>query len=325
MPLTIAVQMDAIDSIAVYKDTTFILMLEAQRRGHRIWYYEPHQLAFDGVHVTATAHPITLTDTREIADAGPTDHFTLGQAEILDLSQMDVVLMRQDPPFDMAYITACHLLEHIHPRTLVVNDPKWVRSSPEKILPLQWAEYSPPTLISRDPAQLQAFLDDHEDIVLKPLYLFGGTGVIHLRKGHDDLEAKIEQHYAHHREPLVAQRYIPEVTEGDTRILLIDGNYAGAVRRVPADGEFRANLMAGGSAQPADIGNQEYALCEAIGPELARRGLILVGIDLIGGYLTEINTTSPTCMQEINALQHLKLESDFWDVVEQKRKETKSI
>jgi len=245
-------------------------------------------------------------------------HFEFGEAVQLDLASADVVLMRQDPPFDMAYITATHLLEHIHPKTLVVNDPASVRNAPEKLLVTHFPELMPPTLITADPGQIKAFRQRHGDIIIKPLFGNGGAGVFHLRPDDSNLNALIEMFTERSREPVMVQRYVPEVRKGDKRIILVDGEPKGAINRVPAEGEARSNLHVGGKAEKTPLTARDREICAAIGPTLKKQGLIFVGIDVIGDYLTEINVTSPTGLQEVNRFEGSKLEADIWDAIEAK-------
>jgi len=237
----------------------------------------------------------------------------------VDLATMDVVLMRQDPPFDMAYITATHLLEHIHPKTLVVNDPVQVRNAPEKLLVTHFEELMPPTLITADRAQILDFRAEYKDIVLKPLFGNGGAGVFHVTPGDENLNSLLELFTQLYREPVIVQAYLPEVRQGDKRIILVDGQAAGAVNRVPASGEARSNLHVGGKAMKAELTARDREICEAIGPTLRERGLIFVGIDVIGNYLTEINVTSPTGIQEIDRFDDVCIEAQIWDAIELRR------
>ena len=309
MSLTVAIQMDPIESIDIDADSTFVLALEARRRGHALFHYLPRALTFNRGRVTARGR--TLEVRRE-----PGNHASLGAPETLDLASMDVVLMRQDPPFDMAYITATHILEHIHPATLVVNDPVHVRNAPEKIFVTRFPELMPPTLITSDRDEIVAFRAEHKDIVLKPLYGNGGAGVFHLVPEDENMNAMLEMLTELYREPIIAQRYLPEIRAGDKRIILIDGIAAGAVNRLPAAGEARANFHAGGRAVKADLTPRDREICAAIGPALKEMGLVFVGIDVIGGYLTEINVTSPTGIQEINRFDGVTLEALLWDAIE---------
>jgi glutathione synthase len=310
--LRVAVQMDPIGSINIDGDSTFALMLEAQARGHVMWHYHVRDLALFGGRVVAHAQPVTVRRVKG-------DHFTLGAPEELDLSQVDVVLMRQDPPFDMAYITATHILEHIHPKTLVVNDPASVRNAPEKLFVTHFPDLMPETLISADIRQIRRFRDKHGDIILKPLFGNGGAGVFHVRPDDPNLNSLLEMFTERSREPLVVQRYVPDVRKGDKRIILVDGEAMGAINRVPAAGEARSNMHVGGRPEPTQLTDREKEICAAIGPELRRRGMIFVGIDVIGGYLTEINVTSPTGLQEIARFDGVFLEKAIWDAIESKR------
>lgn len=310
--LRVAVQMDPIHSVNMNADSTFALMLEAQGRGHALWHYHAKDLAFAGGRLTARAQPVTVR-----REAG--NHATLGPDEELDLGAMDVVLMRQDPPFDMAYITATHLLEHIHPKTLVVNDPASVRNAPEKLFVLKFPELMPETLVTADRRRIAAFREQHGDIIIKPLFGNGGAGVFHLRPDDPNMAALIEMFTERSREPLMVQRYVPAVREGDKRIILVDGVAMGAINRVPAKGEARSNMHVGGTPTKTTLTDREREICAAIGPELKARGMIFVGIDVIGGYLTEINVTSPTGLQEIARFDGTHLEQAIWDAIEAKR------
>lgn len=313
MALSVAIQMDPIEAIDIDADSTFMLALEAQARGHRLFHYLPQRLSMEEGRVTALGHPLTVRREKG-------NHFTLGIETHLDLASLDVVLMRQDPPFDMAYITATHLLERIHPKALVVNDPAQVRNAPEKLFVTHWPELMAPTLISSDRAAIQDFRARHVDIVIKPLYGNGGSGVFHVMPGDENINALLEMFTQLYREPVVVQKYLPQVRQGDKRIILVDGEPKGAVLRVPAEGEARANLHVGGQAVAAELTADEKRICETIGPELKARGLIFVGIDVIGGKLTEINVTSPTGIQEINRLSGTNIESDIWDAIEARLK-----
>jgi glutathione synthase len=311
MSLAVAIQMDPIESVNIDADSTFVLALEAQARGHALFHYLPQDLTYSHGRVRARARALQVRREKG-------KHYTLGAPEMLDLATMDVVLMRQDPPFDMAYITATHLLEHIHPQTLVVNDPAHVRNAPEKLFVTHFPELMPPTLITSDRAEIAAFRAEHKDIILKPLFGNGGAGVFHLRPDDENLNALIEMFTARSREPIIVQRYLPEVRGGDKRIIIVDGKPAGAVLRVPVAGEARANLHAGAKAMQATLTKRERDICEAIGPALSQRGLIFVGIDVIGDYLTEINVTSPTGIQEINRFDSIKIEAQIWDATERR-------
>ncbi len=303
--------MDPIGSINIDTDSTFVLALEAQRRGHRLFHYLPTRLTFREGRVVARANPLTVR-------RNPGDHATLDDEIEIDLRDMDVVLMRQDPPFDLAYIAATHLLELVHPKPLVVNNPAGVRNAPEKLLITRFPELIPPTLITADRQQIHEFRRAHEDIVVKPLFGNGGAGVFHVKPDDDNLNALLEMFAARNGEPLMVQRYLPAVRDGDKRIILVDGVPAGAVNRVPAAGEARANLHVGGRAEKSVLTPKDREICAAIGPVLRDRGLIFAGIDVIGDSLTEINVTSPTGLQEINRLDGVCLESWLWKAIEAK-------
>ncbi|WP_306227673.1 glutathione synthase [Bosea beijingensis] len=312
MSLNVAIQMDPIERIRIAGDTGFALMLEAQARGHTLYTYTPDKLSMRDGKVTAPMRPVKVRDAEG-------DYFTAGAEEKVDLSTLDVVLLRQDPPFDMAYVTTTHMLERIHPKTLVVNDPTSVRNAPEKILVTHFPELMPPTLITRDKAEIEAFRDEHGEIVMKPLYGHGGATVFKTSKTDPNFGSLFDLFSNLFREPWVVQGFIKEVTEGDKRIILIDGKAAGAVNRVPAVGDLRANMVRGGAARPTDLSKQELAICEAIGPTLRERGLLLVGIDVIHGKLTEINVTAPTGVRAIKKLGGPDLAAQLFDVIEAKR------
>jgi len=314
MTLTVAIQMDPIERIDIAGDSTFALALEAQARGHRLLYYGPRDLSLRETILVTRVRPLRVK--YELGN-----HFTLGNASVYELSSADVVLMRQDPPFDMAYITATHLLERIHPKTLVVNDPFHVRNAPEKLFVTGFKGLMPPTLISSDREEIRAFRAEHGDIVLKPLYGNGGAGVFRLKPDDENLNALMEMFTQFFREPVVVQRYLPEVRKGDKRIILIDGEAAGAINRVPAPGEARSNLHVGGRAEAVDLTARDRAICEAIGPELKARGLIFAGIDVIGDYLTEINVTSPTGIQELKRFGGADAAALIWDAIETRLKQ----
>jgi glutathione synthase len=311
--LRVAVQMDPMESIGIEGDSTFALMLEAQARGHALWHYHVRDLALQGGRVTAWAHPVEVRRVKG-------DHFTFGEQVELDLGRdADVVLMRQDPPFDMAYITATHILEHIHPKTLVVNDPASVRNAPEKLFVTHFPELMPETLVTADRRLIARFREKHGDIIIKPLFGNGGAGVFHLRPDDSNMNSLIEMFTERSREPLVIQKYVPAVRQGDKRIILVDGEPMGAINRVPAAGEARSNMHVGGVAVQTTLTDREREICAAIGPELKRQGMIFVGIDVIGDYLTEINVTSPTGLQEIARFDGVHLEKAIWDAIEAKR------
>jgi glutathione synthase len=309
MTLRVAIQMDPIEGIDIDGDSSFVLALEGQRRGHALWHYHPDDLAFVSGTLSARVRPLTVRRERG-------NHFTLGESEIVDLGALDMVLMRQDPPFDLAYITATHLLEAIHPRTLVVNDPAQVRNAPEKLFANRYPDLIPPTLITRDWERVRAFRAEHGDIIVKPLYGNGGAGVFHVKPEDENLNALLEMFQWNSREPIMAQTYLPQVRQGDKRIILIDGHPAGVINRIPPAGEARSNMHVGGLAVQEKLSARDLEICRRIGPDLHERGLIFVGIDVIGDYLTEINVTSPTGLQEINRFDGVCLESDLWDAME---------
>jgi glutathione synthase len=310
--LRVAVQMDPIQSINIDADSTFALMLEAQVRGHALWHYHVRDLALASGRVTARAQPVTV-ERKQGA------HWSFGPEEELDLAKVDVILMRQDPPFDMAYITATHILEHIHPKTLVVNDPASVRNAPEKLFVTHFPELMPETLVTADHRQIMRFREKHGDIIIKPLFGNGGAGVFHLKPNDSNLNALVEMFTERSREPLVVQKYVPAVRQGDKRIILVDGVAMGAINRVPAAGEARSNMHVGGRPEATTLTAREQEICATIGPELRARGMIFVGIDVIGDYLTEINVTSPTGLQEIARFDGVYLEKAIWDAIEAKR------
>ena len=312
MALTVAIQMDPIEKIDIAGDSTFALALEAQARGHTLLYYGPRELTFRNGAVSAVVKPLQVRATKG-------DHFTLGAPQRLDLSKTDVVLMRQDPPFDMAYITATHVLERIHPKTLVVNDPAHVRNAPEKLFVTEFKDLMPPTLITSDRAEIASFRAEHQDIILKPLYGNGGAGVFRVKADDENLGALLEMFTAFYREPVIVQRYVPEVRQGDKRIILVDGEFAGAINRVPAAGEARSNMHVGGRPEATTLTAREKAICATLAPELKRRGLIFTGIDVIGNYLTEINVTSPTGIQEVNRFGGADIAAMIWEAIEKKR------
>jgi glutathione synthase len=314
MSLAIGIQMDPIEGINIDADSTFVLALEAQARGHALYHYLPRDLSLRHGRLYARARKLEVRRVKG-------DHFTLGPPQALDLATLDVVLMRQDPPFDMAYITATHLLEHIHPQTLVVNDPAHVRNAPEKLFVTHFPELMPPTLITSDRAEVMVFRDEHKDIIVKPLFGNGGAGVFHIGPDDENLNALLELFTQLYREPIIVQRYVPSVRAGDKRIILIDGHAMGAVNRVPPKGEARSNLHVGGKATKTRLSPRDKEICAAIGPALRQRGLVFVGIDVIGDYLTEINVTSPTGIQEINRLDGVTLEKPLMDAIEARFRE----
>jgi glutathione synthase len=309
MGLAVAIQMDPIETINIDADSTFALALEAQRRGHAMFHYLPQALTLRDGRLYAKGRPLEVFRERG-------NHHRFGAFEELDLAGIDVILMRQDPPFDMAYITATHLLELLPAGPLVVNDPAAVRNAPEKLFVLRFKELMPPTLLSLDPNQIRAFWAEHGDIVLKPLFGNGGVGIVHLRPGDDNLNSLLDMYAQINREPVMVQRYVPEVRQGDKRIILVDGEAKGAVLRVPPEGEARANLHVGGRAEKTTLTQRERDICAAIGPTLKEQGLIFVGIDVLGDYITEINVTSPTGIQEIARLDGHDISVDIWDAIE---------
>ncbi|MBM9595264.1 glutathione synthase [Roseitranquillus sediminis] len=311
MSLKVAFQMDPIGAVDIDADSTFRLAEAAQARGHRLWFYTPDKLVWrDG---RVMAHAQTLEVRRERGN-----HATLGEVRDVDLSEMDVVWLRQDPPFDMGYITTTHILEHLAPTTLVANDPFWVRNSPEKMLVLRFPDLIPPTVIARDLATLKAFKHEHGDVILKPLYGNGGAGVFRLDPNDRNLGALWELFATLSREPLIAQKFIPAVAKGDKRVILVDGEPVGAINRVPAEGETRSNMHVGGKAEPATLTDRDRAICAEIGPVLREKGQIFVGIDVIGDSLTEINVTSPTGIQELERFDGIDVAGAIWDAVERR-------
>jgi glutathione synthase len=312
MRLNVAVQMDPIERINIRGDSTFALLLEAQARAYPLSYYTPDQLVLRDGKVSATVRPLVVRD-----QAG--DHFTLGEPRHVALSSFDVVLLRQDPPFDLAYITSTHMLERIQPGTLVVNDPGHVRNAPEKVFVTEFPDLMPPTLVTRDLAAIKQFRGEYGDIVMKPLYGKGGEAVFLL--GREDLNfgSLYDLFAATFREPWVVQKFLPEVKEGDKRIILVDGEFAGAVNRVPAADDLRSNMVRGGVPKATDLTKRERDICARLGPALRQRGLLFVGIDVIGDYLTEINVTSPTGIRSVKNLGGADIAALIWDKIEAKR------
>lgn len=313
MSLNVAVQMDPIDRINIAGDSAFALMLEAQARGHALAYYTPDRMAMRDGEVFATVHPLEVRDVKG-------DHYALGEARRVRLDTFDVILMRQDPPFDMSYITATHLLERIHPKTLVVNDPAHVRNAPEKIFVTEFPDLMPPTLITRDLNEIKAFRDEFGDIVMKPLYGHGGASVFRLTRDDLNFGSLYDLFATTLREPWVVQRFLPEVKHGDKRIILVDGVFAGAVNRVPSEGDLRSNMVRGGAAAETDLTAREREICERLGPALRARGLLLTGIDVIDGHLTEINVTAPTGIRAIKRIGGPDIAVTVWDMIEAKRR-----
>jgi glutathione synthase len=309
MPLTVAVQMDPIERIRIAGDSTFALLLEAQARGHGILHYTPDRLRLNGKRVEAMAEPLTVKDVQG-------DHARLSEAQLVDLSTVDVVLLRQDPPFDLAYIATTHLLERVQPKALVVNDPRGVRDSPEKLFVMDFPELMPPTLIARDKAGIEQFRAEHGEVVMKPLYGFGGGSVFKVGEKDPNFGSLFDLFRTSFREPWVIQKFVPAVAAGDKRIILVDGEAKGAVNRVPAADDIRSNMARGGAAKETDLTPREREICSTIGPELRRRGLLFAGIDVIGDYLTEINVTSPTGIRAIKTLGGPDLAVAIWDAIE---------
>jgi len=312
MRLNVAVQMDPIERINIRGDSTFALLLEAQRRGHSLFYYTPDRLVLRDGKVSAAVRPVKVRDT-----AG--DHFTLGEPQTVDLGFFDVVLLRQDPPFDLAYISTTHMLDRIHPKTLVVNDPSHVRNAPEKVFVTEFPELMPPTLITRDLDAIKAFRAEHADIVMKPLYGLGGQAVFRLARDDLNFGSLYDLFATMFREPWVVQKFLPAVKNGDKRIILVDGEYAGAVNRVPAPDDLRSNMVRGGVPKATELSAREREICERLGPALRERGLLFVGIDVIDGFLTEINVTSPTGIRAIKNLDGPDIAALIWDKIEEKR------
>jgi glutathione synthase len=313
MALDVAVQMDPIDRINIRGDSTFALLLEAQARSYQLFYYTPDKLSLRDGKVSASVRPLVVRDV-----AG--DHFTLGEARQMELSSFDVILLRQDPPFDLAYITSTHMLERVHPKTLVVNDPAHVRNAPEKVFVTEFPDLMPPTLVTRDLDAIKAFRTEHGDIVMKPLYGKGGEAVFLLSREDLNFGSLYDMFSATFREPWVIQKFLPAVKDGDKRIILVDGEFAGAVNRVPAPDDLRSNMVRGGTAKATDLTDREREICARLGPALRERGLLFVGIDVIGGYLTEINVTSPTGIRAVKNLGGADIAALIWDRIAEKRR-----
>ena len=312
MSLRVAVQMDPIEKINIAGDTTFLLMMAAQRRGHALWVYEPRHLSMENGRVFARARKVALREVKG-------DHVTAGDYEVLDLANdVDVILLRQDPPFDITYITTTYFLETVHPKTLVVNDPKSVRDAPEKLLATRFEGLQPPTMISSDPIALHEFFAEHGDCILKPLHGAAGNGIIKLKAGDRNLDALIELFGSMSPEPVILQKFIPAVSAGDKRIILIDGEIAGGINRVPEAGAVRSNLRVGGTAEPLILTNRDREICERLKPVLKEKGLMFVGIDVIGDYLTEINVTSPTGAVQLKAFEGVDVGDILWDRIAEK-------
>jgi glutathione synthase len=311
LAMKIAFQMDPIASVNIDADSTYRLAEEAQARGHDLWVYGPDQLSYREGRIMARAQTVRVQRVQG-------DHAHLGPVEDLDLGDVDVVWLRQDPPFDMGYITTTHLLDRLKGQTLVVNDPFWVRNCPEKLLVLDFPDLTPPTTIARDLSVLRAFKDKHGDIILKPLYGNGGAGVFRLPESDRNLNSLHELFTGMNREPLIAQKFLPDVSAGDKRIILVDGEAVGAINRVPAAGETRSNMHVGGRAEKVGMTEREHEICTAIGPRLREMGQVFVGIDVIGGYLTEINVTSPTGIQELERFDGINVAAKIWDAIERR-------
>lgn len=312
MSLKVAIQMDPIDGIDIDADSSFRIAEEAQARGHSLFYYTPDKLAYQQGRVAARGWPLTVR--REVGN-----HFSLGELQEIDLSSQDVIWLRQDPPFDMGYITTTHILEMVHPETMVVNDPMWVRNYPEKLLVLQFPDLTPPTTIARDLETLKAFKDEHGDIILKPLYGNGGAGVFRLDPNDRNLNSLHELFTGINREPLIAQKFLHDVAKGDKRVILVDGDPVGAINRVPAKGETRSNMHVGGRPEKVELTDRDREICDRIGPLLREKGQIFVGIDVIGGNLTEINVTSPTGIQELERFDGINVAEKIWQAIESRR------
>ena len=312
MKLNVAVQMDPIARINIRGDSTFALLLEAQKRGHAISYYTPDKLSLRGNDLVAPVQRLSVRDQDG-------DHFTLGEARREQLAAFDVILLRQDPPFDLAYITSTHFLERIHPKTLVVNNPASVRNAPEKIFVMDFPELMPPTLISRDLDEINTFRAEHGAVVMKPLHGHGGAAVFRILAQDMNFGSLYDMFSVTFREPWVIQRFLPEVKHGDKRIILVDGEFAGAVNRVPAPDDLRSNMVRGGAAHATDLSPREREICATLGPALRERGLLFVGIDVIDGYLTEINVTSPTGIRAVKNLGGPDIAALVWEKIEAKR------
>jgi glutathione synthase len=312
MALKVAFQMDPIADVDINADSTFRLAEEASKRGHALFFYRVDDLSYREGKIVANGWPLAV---RRVEG----DHFSLGQRQEMDLADLDVVWLRQDPPFDMGYITNTHLLQRVHPDTLVVNDPFWVRNFPEKLLVLDFPNLTPPTMIARDLEALKFFRADHQDIIIKPLYGNGGAGVFRLKPGDNNLASLHEVFTGINREPLIAQKFLPDVSAGDKRIILVNGEPVGAINRVPAEGETRSNMHVGGKPEKVGLTERDLEICAAIGPTLRDNGQIFVGIDVIGGYLTEINVTSPTGIQELERFDGINVAEKIWNVIEAKR------
>ena len=312
MVLRVALQMDPIGGIDIRGDTSFALALEAQRRGHELFYYEPDRLAMRDGQVSAAIQPLQVAD---VVGA----HYELGAAKLTNLRDVDVILMRQDPPFDMNYISATHFLERVHPHTLVVNDPASVRNAPEKIFPVEFAGLLPPTLMTRDRAALNGFRAEFGDVILKPVFGNGGAGIFRARAEDENFGSLIDMFLASSREPVIAQQYLPDVRAGDKRVILVEGEAVGALNRVPAAGDARANVHVGGTPEAIGLTDRDLEIAATIGPRLRELGIVFAGIDIIGAHLTEINVTSPTCIREIKQFGGPDIAVMIWDAIEARR------
>ena len=311
MGLRVALQMDPIEQVSINADSTFRIGLEAQERGHSLFQYTVDRLMYVEGRIRAVGRPVTLR--REQGN-----HVSFGDWQDVDLEDFDVVWLRQDPPFDMGYVTSTHLLDRVHPQTLVVNDPFWVRNSPEKLMVLDFPDLTPPTLIARDVGAIRAFRERHGDIIVKPLYGNGGAGVFHLRPNDPNLSSLMEMFAGINREPVIAQKYLPAVVKGDKRIILVDGEPVGAINRVPAEGEARSNMHVGGRPEKINLTDREREICLRLGPVLREKGLIFTGIDVIDGWLTEINVTSPTGIQELERFDGVNAAALIWEAIERR-------
>ena len=311
MKLNVAVQMDPISSIDIAGDSTFALMLEAQRRGHKLFHYHVKSLALQSGVLSARGEEVVVRDEKG-------NHFTASATQSIDLSSQHVIHMRQDPPFDMGYITATHMLDAIHPKTLVVNDPTEVRNAPEKLYVLRYGQFMPATLITQDVKEIDAFRRHHGEMILKPLYGNGGVGVFRTHKDDQNFTSLLELFAQTFKEPWIAQAYLPDVRKGDKRIILVDGKVAGAINRIPAAHDNRSNMHVGGTAEPATLTKREHEICEAIGPDLKKRGLIFTGIDVIGDFITEINVTSPTGIRQVKRFGGPDIAALIWDAIEER-------
>lgn len=312
MSLRVALQMDPIEHVSIDADSTFRIGLEAEARGHRLFQYTPDGLIFDEGRLLARGRDVTLR-----REAG--NHVSFGEWRIADLSGFDVIWLRQDPPFDMSYVTTTHLLDRVHPDVLVVNDPFWVRNLPEKLFVLDFPQLTPPTMIARDVESIRAFRARHDEIIIKPLYGNGGAGVFHLPQADANLSSLLELFGGITREPVIVQKYLPAVVKGDKRIILVDGEAVGAINRIPAQGEARSNMHVGGRPEKVGLTEREREICATIGPVLREKGLIFVGIDVIDGWLTEINVTSPTGIQELERFDGINAAALIWEAIERRR------